>query len=138
MKLEAKQRLQANELSPKQKAIDFNDNGKVDGDDLKKLRDGKKPVEAAPTFTKLFQLSADIVKHEFKDNPSQPSVKKVLVKAFNAAANDVGMTCMQNAERFLQNDASSATWSAACKMPSAFKNLCAYVEAFEINYEELT
>ena len=47
MKIEAKQRLTADELSPKQKAIDFNDNGKVDGEDLKQLREGKEPVEAA-------------------------------------------------------------------------------------------
>jgi hypothetical protein len=47
MKLQAKQRLIATEeLTPKQEAIDLNDNGVVDGDDLKKLREGAK-VESA-------------------------------------------------------------------------------------------
>jgi hypothetical protein len=51
MKLEAKQRLlAADELTPKQKQLDINGDGKISSDDLKRLREGEKPeeVEAAP------------------------------------------------------------------------------------------
>lgn len=34
-------------LTKKQEAIDFNKNGKVDGEDLKKLRNGKKPIKSS-------------------------------------------------------------------------------------------
>ena len=47
MKLEAKSRLSATcELTPKQKKLDVNKDGKISGDDLKKIRDGKKPETA--------------------------------------------------------------------------------------------
>jgi hypothetical protein len=59
MKLNAKQRLlatthleAADELTPKQKKIDLNNNGKIDGDDLKRLREGEE-VEASDPLADL-------------------------------------------------------------------------------------
>ena len=49
MLLEAKLRLTA--LTKKQKQLDINGDGKIDSTDLKKLRQGKKPVKAAPNRT---------------------------------------------------------------------------------------
>lgn len=52
VKLEAKNRLVATEekpLTPKQKQLDVNNNGKIDSEDLRKLREGEaKPVKAKP------------------------------------------------------------------------------------------
>jgi hypothetical protein len=47
MKIEAKTRLLS--LTKKQKQLDINKDGKIDGQDLKKVREGKKPVKAMPT-----------------------------------------------------------------------------------------
>jgi hypothetical protein len=98
----------------------------------------KQRLKAAPTFTKLFQLSSDIVAHHFKDNPQNAATKKALVSAFNLTVREVGMSCIQNAERFLQKDASPKTWNEALNGKCASKDVCAYAEAFEINYEELS
>lgn len=48
MKIEAIKRLMADKpLTKKQKQLDINGDGKIDSTDLKKLREGKKPVKAA-------------------------------------------------------------------------------------------
>jgi hypothetical protein len=47
MNLNAKSRLQATELTPKQKQLDINGDGKISSDDLKRLRNGDKPVNAS-------------------------------------------------------------------------------------------
>ena len=44
MKLQAKSRLAA-ELTPKQEQLDVNNDGKISGDDLKNIREGKKPAK---------------------------------------------------------------------------------------------
>lgn len=56
MKIEAKDRLSAtpDELTPKQKQLDVNGDGKISGDDLSKLRKGEKPQEAS-TVTASWQ-----------------------------------------------------------------------------------
>lgn len=53
MQLQAKTRLLS--LTKKQKQLDINKDGKIDGQDLKKVREGKKPVEAmSHTFSQDF------------------------------------------------------------------------------------
>lgn len=63
VKLEAQSRLSAaDELTPKQEQLDVNKDGKISGDDLKKIREGKTPekTEAAsyPRLLKVFDDEA--------------------------------------------------------------------------------
>lgn len=47
-KLQASAKLRLLSLTKKQEKLDINGDGKIDGEDLKKVREGKKPVNAAP------------------------------------------------------------------------------------------
>ncbi len=45
MKIEARARLVSKPLTEKQKQLDVNGDGKIDSDDLKRLRNGEKPAK---------------------------------------------------------------------------------------------
>jgi len=73
------------ELTAKQKKIDLNKNGKVDGDDLKKLRAKKEEVKeevslaelAAKHITDMWKESAKVKKEE-EDEPKKKSDKQTM------------------------------------------------------------
>ena len=75
----------AEELTAKQKKIDLNKNGKVDGDDLKKLRAKKEEVKeevslaelAAKHITDMWKESAKVKKEE-EDEPKKKSDKQTM------------------------------------------------------------
>jgi hypothetical protein len=109
MKLEAKQRLMATNMTT-----------------------------AAPVYTKLSQLGRDLAKYVFdQDNLDSRNVKKNIALATQESVRIIGRASAEKAEKFLQQDASTATWRAAINGNCASKDVCAFVEEFEINYGEL-
>ena len=67
--------LESSSLSPKQKKLDLNKNGKIDGSDLAKLRAKKEDMTGDSVLPKSQQMTKDPLDIKTKETPEKPKTE---------------------------------------------------------------